>query len=541
MREQYAWVGWFNELSQKVSRGDPDWLADRASEVQWRADDATPPLLRYGRQYIDPFSFIYTLASNCGGKPSRTRVVESVAEIFELESTLPVDLGEAFYFPQQPRNSLFHGGQDHGNPELLWELFRDALRGIDTVRPEIFSGALDIPKVGVAKLTQALFLIDGETFMPYDGSTRPLLSGDAPDMPDWHQYRQAIKELQAVFPGAKLCEVNLFAYLRNSGDLSGQRTYQVSTNVYNDGVDYWNDFDGNSCIYTGGLQSNVRSYPLTEPEAGDVVLTRNGGTGKALGVVWRNEYPQAMTTESRIHVIWLNKTETVTPLESFPRIGFSNASGLESTFRKREEYQPTFAVLDRVRDRVREVDGLNRDAVIRALREFDELDRPQFLERYGSPSRSHWIAFEEKEYDMKPVWRAAFSYMPSGRAPEDNPKSNVVKPKLEALGFTVVVHKPPPQRQGVETTDTRIEQPLNQILYGPPGTGKTWRTVELALSIVDGNPDVARNRVRFDQLAFDPAKGSGNIAMVTFHQNFAYEDFVEGIRPVLGGDGGGLR
>lgn len=374
--------------------------------------------------------------------------------------------------------------------------------------------------------------------MPYDGSTRPLLTGDVPDTPDWHQYRQAIKELQAVFPGARLCEINLFAYLRNSGDLSSQRFYQVSTNVYDDGVDHWNDFDGNSCFYTGGLQSNIRNYPLKEPAAGDVVLTRNGGTGKAVGVVWRNEYPQAMTTESRIHVIWLNKTETVTPLESFPRIGFSNASGFELTFRKREEYRPTFAALDSVR----EVDGLNRGAVIRALREFDELCRPQFLERYGSPSRSHWIAFEEKEYDMKPVWRAAFSYMPGGRAREDNPKSNVVKPKLEALGFTVVVRaSPPPQRQGVETTDTRIEQPLNQILYGPPGTGKTWHTVNLSLSIVDGHSHNGHDRERFDALAFDPKTGMGNIAMVTFHQNFAYEDFVEGIRPVLSNDEGGLR
>ena len=77
---------------------------------------------------------------------------------------------------------------------------------------------------------------------------------------------------------------------------------------------------------------------------------------------------------------------------------------------------------------------------------------------------------------------------------------------------------------------------LNQILYGPPGTGKTYRTVDLALSIIDGtkaNGDGNHDIERFLDLRFNPSTGNGNVALVTFHQNFAYEDFVEGIRPVL--------
>ena len=48
--------------------------------------------------------------------------------------------------------------------------------------------------------------------------------------------------------------------------------------------------------------------------------------------------------------------------------------------------------------------------------------------------------------------------------------------------------------------------------------------------------DKELNRKRFNELRFDSKSGMGRIAMITFHQNFAYEDFIEGIRPKLGGE-----
>lgn len=88
--------------------------------------------------------------------------------------------------------------------------------------------------------------------------------------------------------------------------------------------------------------------------------------------------------------------------------------------------------------------------------------------------------------------------------------------------------------QTVEAGTAR--DPINLILYGPPGTGKTYRTmaeaVRLCLGLASDEPLLVEPERR-DELRreYEALIEVGQIGFVTFHQNYGYEEFVEGLRP----------
>jgi hypothetical protein len=78
--------------------------------------------------------------------------------------------------------------------------------------------------------------------------------------------------------------------------------------------------------------------------------------------------------------------------------------------------------------------------------------------------------------------------------------------------------------------------PQALLLFGPPGTGKTWSTMERALQLILGPAAVAQMGPDTRARQFRKLQRDGQIEFVTFHQAYGYEEFVEGIRPVLGED-----
>ena len=450
MKKIFDWVPWFQELASKINEGGRQTLAEKARKMDWGQRD--PALLKFGDENIDPFSFIYYLAALNNWET----VYFSVGEVFGIQEPIDYAHKEHFYYPTPPVfAALFHDKGD-GNPGLLWKLFEQAVS--DSISDDTFEAALEIKGVGVPKLSQTLFLIDPTKFLPFDGKGSLALGigkyKKPPAKIKWDEYCQELERIKEVFPGCECYEINMFSYLWKNKSLpaNSDSCYQVSTNVYDTGEDYWGDFDDNSYVYTGGpgngegwpAQGNPAPrgrYPLDAPIRGDIVLARFGRRrGLGIGIVYENEYKEWLSSESKLYVLWLNKM-TARLAGDMPIAGFTRAMTTKKVFASTAAYSPTF----------------------------------ELLERLG------------------------------GGAPPPPP--------------------PPP-----------VDHPCNQILYGPPGTGKTWNAVSHAMAIVNGvNLDRVgeENRDQFHDFRFEPKAGTGQIAMVTFHQSFAYEDFVEGIRPKL--------
>lgn len=73
----------------------------------------------------------------------------------------------------------------------------------------------------------------------------------------------------------------------------------------------------------------------------------------------------------------------------------------------------------------------------------------------------------------------------------------------------------------------------NIVLYGAPGTGKTYDVPQFAVRLCDTefNANKASRAELVDR--YNQLKQEGRIVFTTFHQSMDYEDWLEGLRPVV--------
>lgn len=99
------------------------------------------------------------------------------------------------------------------------------------------------------------------------------------------------------------------------------------------------------------------------------------------------------------------------------------------------------------------------------------------------------------------------------------------------------------EEENLDNIASESPKDLNVILYGPPGTGKTYNTVFHAVAICEDKSVKEVENEGFEKVKprYDSYVESGRIAFTTFHQSYGYEEFIEGIKPVIENNVPGLK
>ena len=88
------------------------------------------------------------------------------------------------------------------------------------------------------------------------------------------------------------------------------------------------------------------------------------------------------------------------------------------------------------------------------------------------------------------------------------------------------------KRKNMEKTSGN-EFDKNVIFYGPPGTGKTYTTAKRAVAICKTESEKELTDYSEIMKKYNELKENNRIEFITFHQSYGYEEFIEGIKPIV--------
>jgi 5-methylcytosine-specific restriction enzyme B len=539
---------------------------------------------------IDPFTFFCYIYKY--GDKKRLEKLQEIAAKLGIEKPL----GESGIPSAQAQKVwLFPYKFLRVNNEIsrLWSLFHKELKG--QITDEDFEDALTIRSTGKTKLTEALFYVNPEKYLPINGPTKPYLKEELGIDSEFNTYSEYIEVLRKIKLKSDLpfYELSYEAWKWNKerGKTNywifqgNPKVFDFETALRNDILTDWTVSAHKDKIKVGdkvilwitGNQSGcyalaeVTSEPhqkTTSPDdhlwkgednselKANIKITHNLVDNPVLGErfngieelkklkVGNQGTNFSASEEEYLAILDLsqNKSEKqywlYAPGEKARKwnelfssnemaIGWDNLGDL-SQYSSKEQIEE--ALMEDMEDGKRKYN----DAL--ACYEFASVIKPGDIVitkkgkreyvGWGIVAGEYFYDLNQKEYKnrRKVNWKEKREWIDSAgdivtKTLTDITKyPDYVKRLVELLGIE--------KKENIPMNDS-IDFPLNTILYGPPGTGKTYNTIFRAAEIIE-------NRVidSYDE-ALDIFKTNlhNRIEFITFHQNYSYEDFIQGLRP----------
>lgn len=163
---------------------------------------------------IDPFTFIFALYTK--GEKGRLRNLNSMADVLKLDIRAKDVHGIPSNNPQSSWLFPYKYKRDDNQIAFLWELFEFITDG-KKISSEDFTYAINLKNVAVAKLTEALFLIDPVEYLPIDKPVKSYLKskGINTECSTLQEYDNIISNVRSTFRGKELYEVSYESYQFN--------------------------------------------------------------------------------------------------------------------------------------------------------------------------------------------------------------------------------------------------------------------------------------------------------------------------------------
>ena len=133
-----------------------------------------------------------------------------------------------------------------------------------------------------------------------------------------------------------------------------------------------------------------------------------------------------------------------------------------------------------------------------------------FLDRFIDEASQRGLVLRHRLDAQSLVW--LLHYKLDGVSPPEPPENGPTAPRT----LTDLADDLNLSGKFLQEIDTLLEDKKQVIFQGPPGTGKTYVARELARHL---------------------AGDDGSVRLVQFHPSYSYEDFVQGFRPKVTGDG----